>query len=61
MPTCLRINKEKAFKALELDHINAQVVLDRLEVQLRTPQAPIPQDTPWQSKTPSNTPKFEFQ
>jgi hypothetical protein len=30
-------------------------VLDRLEVRLRTPPAPPPQETPWQSKTPSST------
>jgi hypothetical protein len=41
--------------------VNAQVVLDRLEVQLRTPPpVPLP-ETPWQSKTPSNTYKFGSQ
>ena len=41
--------------------INAQVVLDRLEVRLRTPPAPPLPDTPWQSKTPSNTYEFGSQ
>jgi hypothetical protein len=51
----------KAFKASGLVPINAQVVLDRLEVRLRTPPAPPPQETPWQSKTPSNTHEFGSQ
>jgi hypothetical protein len=54
-------NCRKAFKASGLVPIDAQVVLDRLEVQLRTPLAPPPQETPWQSKTPSNTYKFGSQ
>jgi hypothetical protein len=38
--------------------VNAQVVLDRLEVQLRTlPPVPL-LETPWQLKTLSNT--YEF-
>jgi hypothetical protein len=41
--------------------VNAQVVLDRLEVQLCTlPPVPLP-ETPWQSKTPSNTYEFGSQ
>ena len=51
----------KAFKASGIVPINAQVVLDRLEVRLRTPPAPPPQETPWQSKTPSNTHEFGSQ
>ena len=51
----------KAFGALGLVPINAQVVLDRLEVRLRTLPAPPPQETPWQSKTPSNTHEFGSQ
>jgi hypothetical protein len=51
----------KAFEASGLVPINAQVVLDRLEVRLRTPPAPLPQETPWQSKTPSNTYEFGSQ
>jgi len=39
-------NCRKAFEASGLVPINAQVVLDRLEVRLRTPPAPPPQDTP---------------
>jgi len=54
-------NCRKAFEASGLVPINAQVVLDRLEVRLRTPPEPPPQDTPWQSKTPSNTHEFGSQ
>ena len=35
-----------AFKALGLIRINAQVVLDRLEVRLRTPPEPLLLETP---------------
>jgi hypothetical protein len=38
-----------------------QVVLDCLEVRLRTPPASLPQEMPWQSKTPSNTHEFGCQ
>jgi hypothetical protein len=51
-------NCRKAFEASGIVPINVQVVLDRLEVRLCTPPAPLPQETPWQSKTPSNT--YEF-
>jgi hypothetical protein len=51
-------NYQKAFEASGLVPINAQVVLDRLEVRLHTPPAPPPQETPWQSKTLSNTHEF---
>jgi hypothetical protein len=51
----------KAFKASRLIPLNAQVVLDYLKVRLRTPPAPLPQETPWQSKTPSNTHEFGSQ
>jgi hypothetical protein len=54
-------NCRKAFEAAGLVPINAQVVLDRLEVRLRTPP-PVPLlETPWQSKTPSNTYEFGSQ
>jgi hypothetical protein len=36
----------KAFEASELVPLNTQVMLDRLEVRLRTPPAPPPQETP---------------
>jgi hypothetical protein len=48
----------KAFEALGIVPINTQVVLDRLEVQLYTLLAPLLPETPWQSKTLSNT--YEF-
>jgi len=54
-------NCQKAFEASGLVPINAQVVLDRLQVRLRTPPAPLLQETLWQSKTPSNTHKFGSQ
>ena len=56
-----KANCQKAFEASGLVPANAQVVLDRLEVRLRTPPAvPLP-ETPWQSKTPSNTHEFGSQ
>jgi hypothetical protein len=51
----------KAFKASGLVPLNAQIMLDCLEVRLHTPPAPPPQETPWQSKTPSNTHEFGLQ
>jgi hypothetical protein len=54
-------NCRKAFKASGIVPINAQVVLDRLEVRLRTPPEPLLPETPWQSKTPSNTHEFGSQ
>jgi len=54
-------NCRKAFEASGLVPTNAQVVLDRLEVRLRTPPAPLLQETQWQSKTPSNTHEFDSQ
>ena len=54
-------NCQKAFEAVGLVPIDAQAVLDRLEVRLRTPPAPLLPDTPWQSKTPSNTHEFGSQ
>jgi hypothetical protein len=54
-------NCRKAFEASGLVPINAQVVLDRLEVRLYTPPAPPLQETQWQSKTPSNTHEFDSQ
>ena len=54
-------NCQKAFLAAGLVPIDAQVVIDRLDVRLRTPpEAPLP-ETPWQSKTPSNTHEFGSQ
>ena len=50
----------KAFKALGLVPISAQVVLDRLKVRQRTPPELLLQ-TPWQSKTLSNTHEFRSQ
>ena len=36
-------------------------MLDRLEVRLHTPPEPVLPETPWQSKTPSNTYEFGSQ
>jgi hypothetical protein len=54
-------NCRKAFEASGLVSLNAQVVLDRLEVRLHTLPAPLPENTSWQSKTPSNTHEFGAQ
>jgi hypothetical protein len=54
-------NCRKAFEASGIVPINAQVVLDRLEVRLRTLLAPLLPETPWQSKTLSNTHEFGSQ
>ena len=54
-------NCQKAFKASGLVPLNAIVVLDQLNIQLRTPPEPPPQETPQQSKTLSNTLKFGSQ
>jgi hypothetical protein len=54
-------NCRRAFEAAGLVPINAQVVLDRLEVRLRTPLELLLLETPWQSKTPSNTYEFGSQ
>jgi len=54
-------NCHKAFEASGLVPTNAQVVLDRLDVRIRTPPGPPPPETPWQSKTPSNTHEFGSQ
>jgi hypothetical protein len=54
-------NCRKAFEAAGLVPIDAQRVLDRLKVYLRTPSpAPLP-GTPWQSQTPSNSLEFSSQ
>src|SRR3954447_4339752 len=47
-------NCKKAFQASGLVPIDAQVVLDRLEVRLRTPPEQLLLATTWQSKTPGN-------
>jgi hypothetical protein len=54
-------NCRKAFEAAGLVPLNAQVVLNRLEVRLHTPPEPLLPEMPWQSKTPSNTHEFGSQ
>ena len=51
-------NYKKAFKALGPVLLNLLIVLNRLKVRLYTLLAPLLLETPWQSKTPSNTLKF---
>jgi hypothetical protein len=51
----------KAFEASGLVPLNAQVVLDCLEVQLCTLPESILLEMPWQSNTPSNTHEFGSQ
>jgi hypothetical protein len=54
-------NCRKAFEASGLVPLNAQVVLERLEVRLRTPPRPPALQILWVSKTPSNTLEFTSQ
>ena len=54
-------NCKKAFEAAGLVPINAQRVLNRLEVRLRTPPPVALPESPWQSQTPSNTHEFGSQ
>jgi len=54
-------NCQRAFEASGIVPLNAQTVLNRLEVRLRTPPGPLPLETTWQSKTPSNTLEFRSQ
>ena len=54
-------NCRKAFEASGLVPIDAQVVINRLDVRLRTLLGLLPEETPWQSKTPSNTHEFGSQ
>jgi hypothetical protein len=54
-------NCQKAFEATGLVPLNAQRVIDRLEVRLRTPSPVALPETPWQSRTPSNTYEFGSQ
>jgi hypothetical protein len=54
-------NCQKAFAAAGLVPLNAQRVLDRLEVRLCTPPPVALPETPWQSRTPSNPYEFGSQ
>jgi hypothetical protein len=54
-------NCRKAFEASGLVSLNRQVMLDCLEVRLRTPPEPLLEASLWQSKTPSNTLEFGSQ
>lgn len=54
-------NCQKAFQATGLVPLNAQAVLERLEVRPRTPPGPQLPQTPWVSKTPSTMLEFTSQ
>jgi hypothetical protein len=54
-------NCRKAFEAPGPIPLNAQFVLGRLEVRLRTLLQPPPEDTPWQSETLMDTHEFGSQ
>ena len=54
-------NCKKAFKVSGLVPIDAAVVLNRLNIRLRTPPGPVAPETLWQSKTLSNTLEFGSQ
>ena len=54
-------NCKKAFKASRLVPIDAQVVINHLNIQLHTPPPAPLLETLWQSKTPNNTYKFGSQ
>jgi hypothetical protein len=54
-------NYKKAFKVVGLVPIDAQRVLDRLKVRLRTLLLVALLETPWQSRTLSNTYEFRSQ
>lgn len=54
-------NIRSSFRGAGLVPLDAQAVLDKLDVRLQTPPGPPPQETPWQSRTPSNTLEFGSQ
>lgn len=47
-----------SFRGARLVPFNPEVVLSKLNMQLRTPSPPAPEDSLWESKTPRNA--FEF-
>ncbi|EKG09026.1 hypothetical protein MPH_13989 [Macrophomina phaseolina MS6] len=47
-----------SFRGAGLVPFNPEAVLSKLDVQLRTPSPPAPEDSPWESKTPRSA--FEF-
>ena len=54
-------NNQASFRAAGLAPHNPEVVLSKLDVMLRTPTPIASDDTPWESKTPSNTREIEAQ
>lgn len=54
-------NIEGSFRGAGLVPFDPEAVLSKLEVQLRTPTPPATEDTPWESKTPSNPIEFGSQ
>ena len=57
----LQKNCKKAVEATGLVPFDPLRVLNRLEVRPQTPPVPPEPETPWQSKTPSNTHEFGSQ
>jgi hypothetical protein len=49
------------FRGAGLVPYNPEAVISKLDVVLRTPTPPEPEDTPWESKTPSNLIEIEAQ
>ena len=50
-----------SFRGAGLVPHNPEAVLSKLDVVLRTPTPPKPEDTPWESKTPGNLREIEAQ
>jgi len=50
-----------SFRGAGLVPFNPEAVLSKLEVRLRTPTPPTTEDTPWESKTPSNPLELQSQ
>jgi hypothetical protein len=48
-------NVQGAFRGAELVPFDPEWVISMLDVKLRTPSPPLPNNQPWQSQTPSNT------
>jgi hypothetical protein len=48
-------NIQGGFRGAGLVPFNPEAVISKLDVRLRTPTPPLPNEEPWESKTPSNT------
>jgi hypothetical protein len=54
-------NIKGSFRGAGLVPLDPEAVLSKLEVRLRTPTPPTIEDTPWESKTPSNPTELQSQ